>query len=231
MKKVRTHILAMVAMATGIVACSKNDTSNNTIDLTNNGSYKVVVSGSEVYVQNLVGDTIQGYDTTGGPVGATGKRTFYSLERNEAVTDTANKTWDIAINAGKIWINGGVSGNKMGGGYNQKNAYSEVTMAVDSLFKADSAGSKRAIVGYDPSPATAASNGGWYTLNPPPGGASIFQMVPGRTILLKTASGKYAKLEMMCYYKGGTTPSVAMPKMERYYNFRYTYQADGSKTF
>ena len=228
MKKTISKIVMVLAVATSFTACKKTDAT--TVDLSNNGSYKVVTSGSVTYVQNFVADTIQGYNpTTGQPIGATGARVFFSLERGEVVTDTATKTWDLAFNGTKIWINGGVSGNKMGGAYNKMAAFADVVSADDASMKVD--GTSRAITGYDANAGTTSSNGGWYTLVPPPPGASIVTTVPGRTILVRTASGKYAKIEMMCYYKGGVVPTVSTAILERYYNFRYTYQANGSTTF
>jgi len=46
-------------------------------------------------------------------------------------------------------------------------------------------------------------------------------------IFLKTAEGKYAKLEMLSYHKGA--PAAPIPTSEaRHYTFRYVYQPDGS---
>ena len=225
----RKIFIAALSIATAFTACKKDDSSTS-IDTTNTGSFKTYVTGGVTYVQNFVADTIQGYDaTTGQPLGATGVRTFYSLERNEPMTvaDTATKTWDLAFNGSKIWINGGVSGNKMGAAYNVAALFDNVTMAYDSLLRVD--GATRAIIGYDPTSGGAGTNNGWYTLAPPPPAASVIVTIPARTLVVRTASGKYAKLEIQCYYKGGVTPTTANPKAERYYNFRYFYQANGTR--
>ena len=227
MKKTISKVATIVAVVLTFTACKKDSTTS--VDLTNNGTYKVVADGNITYVQNFVADTIQGYNAMGTPLGATGARVFFSIERGEAVTDTATKTWDLAFNSSKIWINGGVSGNKMGGAYNVSTVFANVTSAIDASMKVD--GTTRAIVGYDANPSTVASNGGWYALSFDAAMASILTPIPGRTIVVRTASGKYAKVEMMCYYKGGITPTIPTAKAERYYNFRYTYQANGSTTF
>jgi hypothetical protein len=54
--------------------------------------------------------------------------------------------------------------------------------------------------------------------------------------MIRTASGKYAKLEILNYYKGGVTPPATASDAiklseQRYYTFRYTYQPNGSKNF
>lgn len=228
----RKIFIAALSIATAFTACKKDDSSTS-IDTTNTGSFKTYVTGGVTYVQNFVADTIQGYDPNppGNPIGATGVRTFYSLERNEPMTvaDTATKTWDLAFNGSRIWINGGVSGNKMGAAYNVAALFENVTMAYDSLLKVD--GTTRAIAGYDPSLNTpgAPSNSGWYNLTPAPPQPSVVVPILGRTIVVRTASGKYAKIEIQCYYKGGVTPTTPSPKLERYYNFRYFYQANGTR--
>jgi hypothetical protein len=54
--------------------------------------------------------------------------------------------------------------------------------------------------------------------------------------VIRTASGKFAKVEILNYYKGGVTPAVTEPdsvkyKLQRYYTFRYTFQPNGSRDF
>jgi hypothetical protein len=58
----------------------------------------------------------------------------------------------------------------------------------------------------------------------------VITTIPGRLIIVRTATGKYAKVEITSYYKDSpATPDVN--SVPRYYNFRFGYQADGSKTF
>jgi hypothetical protein len=54
--------------------------------------------------------------------------------------------------------------------------------------------------------------------------------------VIRTANGKYAKVEILNYYKGGVTPDASASdddklKKQRYYKFRYIVQPDGTKTF
>ena len=52
--------------------------------------------------------------------------------------------------------------------------------------------------------------------------------IPGRTLVIKTADGKYAKLEVLSYYKDApASPTAADPS--GYYKFRYSFQSDGTK--
>jgi hypothetical protein len=54
--------------------------------------------------------------------------------------------------------------------------------------------------------------------------------------VIRTASGKYAKIEIQNYYKGGVTPDATASdadklSKQRYYTFRYLLQPNGTKTF
>jgi hypothetical protein len=64
----------------------------------------------------------------------------------------------------------------------------------------------------------------------------LLTAIPGRVLVIRTASGKYAKVEILNYYKGNTTPlSTASDSVKiynsRYYSFRYTFQGNGTTTF
>ncbi|WPP50088.1 HmuY family protein [Catalinimonas niigatensis] len=71
--------------------------------------------------------------------------------------------------------------------------------------------------------------------SPPPAHAIL--TVPGKVIVLKTADGNYAKLEVLSYYEGNpdTTTDEFYDLMTRsnsgYYTFRYVVQTNGSREF
>ena len=49
---------------------------------------------------------------------------------------------------------------------------------------------------------------------------------PGRILVIRTATGKYAKIEILNYYKGGVTPDASASDndkltKQRYYTFRF----------
>ena len=65
---------------------------------------------------------------------------------------------------------------------------------------------------------------------------TLVSPIAGRVLVIRTANGKYAKIEILNYYKGGVTlASTASVNdklfKQRYYTFRYTYQSNGSKVF
>jgi hypothetical protein len=182
-----------------------------------------------ITVTDLPSDTIIGVNSiTMQPFGA-GKYTFYSLERNQIVanSDSATNKWDIAFSGTRILTNSGTSFNAgIGGGFVFQGIFDNLnSISVDSIFKIDAAPSSYAI--------TFGSGRAWYSYDGP---TNLINIIPGRVLCIKTASGKYAKVEMLNYYKGGTTPLPSASDAEkftkqRFLKFRYIYQPNGTKLF
>jgi len=149
---------------------------------------------------------------------------FFSLERNEAVAlaDSATNKWDIAIRSTTILTNGGTSGPGLGGAFVHKSVSFDTyaTIPNDSTFKTDlSTAASYAI--------PTGSGNGWYNYN---AATNIISPIPGNVIVVRTATGKYAKLEILSYYQNApATPTAA--SVARYYTFRFIYQPNGTKTF
>ncbi len=195
-------------------ACSKNETPVILNTLTSNT------------VNSLPADTIIGL-VNGQPVGA-GKFTFFSLANNKIIanSDSNSVNWDIAFRGTTIITNGGNSGPGAGGGFVYTGTFDALTaVPADSTIKVDNVPTSYAI--------TTGSNKGWYVydfVN------NLITPIPGRVLVIKTASGKYAKVEILNYYKGGITPAATATdaiktSFQRYYTFRYSYQGNGTKVF
>jgi HmuY protein len=217
MKKLITQISFVSFLAFTLIACSKSDTSPVAVNL-----------AVTTTVHDLMADTVLGLDPTSGMPYSAGKYTFYSIENNAIVSnaDSATTKWDLAFASTKILTNGGTSGTGKGGAFIYKGLFDDIkTIASDSIFKTDNAPTSYAI--------TTGSGKGWYTYD---GASNLITPIAGRIIVIKTASGKYAKLEIQSYYKGGVTLSPTATDAEkltkqRYYTFRYTYQPNGTTTF
>ena len=207
----------MIGLIISLASCSKETntaTSNNT-------------PTSSVTVNNFAADTIIGLTTQGIPYGA-GKYSFYSIETNKVVasTDSATTKWDLGFRGTSIIINGGSSGPGLGGGFVYVGLYNDLArIPADSTFKVDNAPTAYAI--------TSGSNKGWYVYD---GINNLISPIPGRVLVIRTASGKYAKVEILNYYKGGVTPSASASDAiklneQRYYTFRFTFQPNGTTNF
>ena len=178
-------------------------------------------------VTDLVADTIIGMSSIGQPYGS-GRYTLYSLERNIVVpsSDSASDKWDLGFRGTTIITNSGNSGPGKGGAFVLTGLFDELkSVPADSTFRIDNAPSSYAI--------PAGSNRGWYVYNAP---ANLITPIPGRVLVVRTATGRFAKVEILNYYKGGVTPAVGASddeklRRQRYFTFRYTYQPNGTATF
>ncbi|MBI1343129.1 MAG: hypothetical protein GC171_09360 [Terrimonas sp.] len=208
--------IAVFALGTVFVSCKKDKTNNNNLTATQ--------------VNDIPADTIIGIYTSGPATGqpyGSGKFTFFSLERNEVVAhaDSATTKWDLAFRGTTILTNGGTSGPASGGAFVYVGTFDGLSsVPADSVFRTDNAPTYAIKTG---------SGNGWYSYN---GATQLITPIPGRILVIRTASGKYAKVEIMNYYKGGVTPDASASdndklSKQRYYTFRYTFQSNGSMNF
>jgi hypothetical protein len=209
--------LVTLTISAGLLSCSKDN--NNTITLQSR------------QVNDLQADTILGIYTSGPATGqpyGSGKFTLYSLETNSIIanTDSATAKWDIGLRGTTIITNSGNSGPASGGAFVYVGTFDDLkAIPADSVFRTDNAPAAYAI--------TTGSGKGWYSYN---GAANLVTPIPGRVLVIRTASGKYAKIEIQNYYKGGITPDATASdadklSKQRYYKFRYLVQPNGTKTF
>jgi len=141
--------------------------------------------------------------------------TFYDLDTGSIIDDTLSADWDIAFGQTTILAN---SGN--GGGIQiVETAYAE-------LLEAPTVGYGESISG----------SGSWYDYtaeipNLPP---HAILVKPGKTIIVQTTDGRYAKLEMLSYYQGN--PDTSTPEFasfftrpaSSYFTFNYLIQSTSS---
>lgn len=212
----KTKLMTLAALATTLVmvSCDKEDV-----------PAPVVLETKTV--NDLPGDTILGLTSMGQPYGS-GKYTLFSLEKNAIISnaDSATTKWDIGFRGTTIITNSGTGGPGAGGAFIFTGTFAELTtIANDSTFRTDNAPASYAI--------KTGSGNGWYSYN---GATQLITPIPGRILVIRTASGKYAKVEILNYYKGGVTPAATASDndkltKQRFYTFRYLYQPDGSKKF
>ena len=213
-------VIIALAFVTSMYACKKDTNTSVSTPVTT------------IKVSNLAADTIigitPGAPPTGGmPYGA-GKFTFFSLENNTIISnsDSASTKWDIGLRGTTIITNNGNSGPASGGAFIYIGLFDDLkTISADSVFKVDNGPSAYAI--------TTGSNKGWYVYD---GINNLINPIPGRVLVIRTASGKYAKIEILNYYKGGVTPAASASDAiksseQRYYTFRFTFQPNGLKVF
>ena len=215
MKKNLLKIAMGLGLCIALVACSKEEEA-------------IVIPVSAITVNDLPADTVTGL-VNGRPQYA-GSITYYSLVDNKIVTkaDSATTKWDVAFSSTKILVNSGTSGPGIGGAFVFKGLFDALKIIpADSNFATDN--SKASPTQY----AIPQTGQTWFIYDEK---TRLITPEAGRVLVFRTATGKYAKIEILNYYKGGITPAATASDLEksskqRYYTFRYAYQPNGSKVF
>lgn len=179
-------------------------------------------------VSNLTADPSTGFNpTTGVPIGSTGKFTFFSFKTGAVVdhADSATNKWDLGFRGTTIIVNSPTSGPGTSVVQILSGIFDELNDAPADGYKSDD---KNATVKYA---IPTGSGNGWYTAaGGAPGTPTIVKPIAGKIIVLKTADGRYAKVEILSYYKDApSSPTGSEPS--RYYTFRYVYQPNDTKSF
>lgn len=142
---------------------------------------------------------------------------YFSLTSGAEVAETDAKTtkWDLAFSGTTILTNGGTSGSGQGGAIVLEKPFDTITEAPKDGYKVDG-GSGNAIA--------SGSGSSWYKYD-----MSVHAILPivGRTIIVKTAEGKFAKIEFVSYYKGA--PEDVPTEESKYYTFRYVLADENGK--
>ncbi|NQY30352.1 MAG: hypothetical protein HRT69_12875 [Flavobacteriaceae bacterium] len=147
----------------------------------------------------------------GQPVG--GEFTKFDFNTGQITTNTTD--WDIAFRGTTIIFNGGVvtgsadepirNGNT--GAYIDNDTFTNVSGVTEANFVLDSASGLAIQTG---------SGNGWYTYDPV---NHLISPTSNKIIVVKTRDGKYAKIQILSYYKDMDTTMES-----RYYTFDYVYQ-------
>ncbi|MCS7210544.1 MAG: HmuY family protein [Chloroherpetonaceae bacterium] len=161
-------------------------------------------------VRNLQADTAN-----------TGRFTFFSLRDSSIVpnSDSATTRWDIAFRATTVIINGGPIRFGRGGAIvltgTDFNALAELP---ETGWRVDSSAASLAIpVGSDRA---------WYNYNQ---ATNVISPIPGVVLGIRTADGRFAKLQILSYYLGAPQNPDGFRDRARVYTFRYVFQPDGSR--
>lgn len=155
----------------------------------------------------------------GQPVG--GAFTKFSFSQNATVTDDS---WDIAFRGTTIIVNGGTAigitdePTRTGSGAVSivSNTLSAVTTIPSaSTFTQDGTSTYAIPTG---------SGNGWYNYNST---NNLITPIAGKIFVVKTHDGKYAKMEIISYYKDAPANPDATA-LSRYFTFKYVYQPSGT---
>jgi hypothetical protein len=141
---------------------------------------------------------------------------YFSLASGKevAATEAKTKKWDLGFSKTTIAVNSGTSGPGTAGAQILEKPFDQITEAPKDSYKTD---------GESGSAIPGGSGNSWYKYD-----MSVHAILPivGRTILVKTNDGKFAKIEIISYYKGA--PEDVPTEESSYFTFRYALSdADG----
>lgn len=199
-----------------LFSCSKKDGAPGTTDAHN------------ITIKDLPGDTSASMETGSA---ASFKNLYFSFSTGTAVViSEADKTttkWDLAftgpynaevyVNYGGYKYNPGYEGPGQGAVIQIDKPYDQVTTAPSS---AEFDASTMTKIGWD-----AGNGAGWFFYSTD---NHIAVPIRNRTFVLRTAGGKFAKLELLNVYKGNPPVVTDLYWPAPYFTFRYFVQQDGS---
>jgi hypothetical protein len=179
---------------------------------------------------NLAADPGTGFNpNTGQPTGLTRKFTLFSFATGEIVAnaDSATTKWDLGFNGSTIIVNGTTSGPGTAQAQVVSGVFDSYNEAPADGYRSDNdvapiAGAPNANLAIP-----TGSGNGWYTYD---GAVMVNKPTAGKLIVVKTSAGRYAKMEILSYYKDAPA-SPTSSSIARYYTFRYVYQPNDSRSF
>ena len=191
-------------------------------------------------VANFAADPATSYNpTNGAPIGKTKKFAFFSFKTGALVahSDSATANWDLGFNGVTIIVNSGTSGPGHTTAFIQSGLFSDLKTAPETGYKSDATTNNKTELysqtGTDKIaiPSTLSINGaastGWANYNST---TRVVSPISGKVILVKTGDNRYAKMEILSYYKDAPA-APTQTSLPDYYTFRYVYQPNDSKSF
>lgn len=205
-------LLALLALFVGFNSCSNDDDDDPTLLQIESES-----------VVNFYAPQTADYSTN--PPTYTGAFTKFNFSTGLATTSETE--WDIAFRGTSIVVNGGMSFGATD--EPSRNGNAAAYFATGTLASVDSVDT--ALLEQDSVNGYVLSN--WYDYNPV---NHIITPTAGKIIVVKTRDGKYAKIEILSYYKDAPAPSEITVDIatndSRYFTFNYVYQPnEGVTTF
>jgi len=200
--------LSLLALVLFTASCSSDDDKDTTPEVV------VTTPVKDLYAPQSGGQ--------GQPI--TGDYTKFSFSENKVVT---GDKWDVAFRGTFIIVNGGAKVNVDDAGEPARTGSGAISIVSNAFgavtaFPAASTFKQDAATVYS---IPAVSGQGWYNY-----ANTIISPIAGKVFVVKTHDGKYAKFEILSYYKGAPATPTA-ESASRYYTFNFAYQANSTATF
>jgi len=189
-------------------------------------------------IQDIAADPVTGRDPVTGQPFSLNQYALVSLRSGAVVLpfdatnrgDSSSTSWDIGFQGTNIIFNGGASGPGEAAAVILEQPFESVTEApADSEFRTDGTSICTTSSGDASAPLAvcAGSDNGWYNYNP---ATNLISPLAGRTIVVRTADGRFGKFRILSYYQGNPPiTDVTAQTPSRYYSIEYVFQEDGSR--
>jgi hypothetical protein len=151
-----------------------------------------------------------------------GNYNFFKFETSSELpaSDSATTKWDFAMRFETFIVNSNASGPGTAAVQVISQPFDAVTVAPPTGYRYDTTASQKAIKGAD-----------WYTYNPT---TRSFSPIAGKTFVFRTATGKYAKLEVLSADPADDLGNIVVPPTRPTkikYRIRVAYQNNGTVNF
>lgn len=151
-----------------------------------------------------------------------GNYDFFSFSNGAkvAASDSNSTKWDFAMRFETFIVNSNASGPGSAGVQIVNQPFDAVTTAPESGYKYDTAVAQKAIKGAD-----------WYIYNAT---TRTFAPIAGKTFVFRTATNKYAKLEVLSADPADDAGNLVVPPTRPTkikYKIRFAYQSNGKRDF
>lgn len=216
--------IAILMLVVGLVGCTKKEVKPELED------------GKSTVIKDLPGDLGASMaDGVDGKVKRPFEDWYFSLKTKQQLKDTVKQAktlnWDIGFTGiynSMIVINNGTDPKSPGYGGTGKGLVMAIEKPYNKVVEAPSLEEMKlknlSFFGWDGYPQP--YNTGWYFYDMK---THISVPVKGRTFVLLTAEGKFAKIEILNIYKGNPVTVTDLHWPAPYFTFRYFVQEDGSR--
>ncbi|TCK68643.1 heme-binding HmuY-like protein [Winogradskyella wandonensis] len=165
---------------------------------------------------------------------------FTKFDFSTGETTTSETEWDIAFRGTTIIVNGGQSQGATDEPNRTGNAAAYIVesdfVSVVNINEESFAQDTQAALAITP-----LSDMGWYNYSGPPNpnvpNSNLVTPISGRVLVFRTREGRYAKMEILSYYRDNPTASELMNFTDmmklteaRYYTFNYVFQPNQGET-
>ncbi len=163
-------------------------------------------------------------------IGETNEFTLFSFASGAIVStsEIGTSNWDIGFRHSEIIFNSGTSGPGTVMAQVVQGIFDELNEAPEAGYQSDN--DPTFVVASSPLPPGAPAANFWWQ-NGGSGSSTIVSPIAGQVIVVKTSQNRYAKMEILSYYKGAPATPNNMTDLDRHYTFRYVYQPNDTRVF